>query len=320
MTEQETPTGPTIDHASYLGGTDIAAVLGIHPYRTALDVWVEKVHKIETGEREAMRIGKVLERPILRDLYAQPRGLWLFMPGTQRHPTEPWMGATPDAKAGPVGDDLDRLVECKVVGHRQARRWGPVEDGVDGLPEEVLCQTTWQWATMRAVGEVLPSTEVVALLGTELRIYQLAYDLEFAANLMDLGRDWWKEHVEGQKMPEVFAADARKTLARVYPKAVEGMLEMRADVRDLTSKWLGWDSKGKYAEQRKGELSAQICAAIGEARGFEDDALRVLWSERKGSVSYKAIVDAMGVSEAKREEYRGDPTRVFRITEKKGSK
>ena len=62
----EVQTGPTEESRSYLGASDIAAVLGIAPYRTALDVWAEKVHGIGVTDNEPMRIGRELERPLER--------------------------------------------------------------------------------------------------------------------------------------------------------------------------------------------------------------------------------------------------------------
>lgn len=319
MTEA-TPTGPTTDHSSYLGATDIAAVLGIHPYRTALDVWAEKMHGIQVKENEPMRIGKTLERPVLESLYAPPRNLELDYPGTLIDPSEPWMGGTPDALAGFAGKTFDRDVECKIVGRRQMSRWGPEEDGPDGIPQEALTQATWQLALIRSrpAGAHIDIGDIVALLGTEMRVYRMAFDSKFAADLMEVGRQWWKTHIEGRQMPEVYTEEARKLLARVYPKNVEGMLEMRADVRHLTNEWLAFDAHEKSAKAHKEEMAAQICALIGKAKGFEsDDGLKVLWSPRKGSISYKAIVDDLGVSEAEREKYRGDGTRVLRITDKR---
>lgn len=322
MTEA-VPTGPTTDHASYLGASDIAAVLGIHPYQTALDVWAEKVHGVKTQENEPMKVGKALERPVLEALYAPERNLELYYPGTLVHPSDPWMAASPDAIAGLVGGELDRDVECKIVGRRQMSRWGDPDEGPDGVPEEVLTQATWQLAAIQAqtAGRHIDVADIVALLGTEIRVYGMEFDPKFAADLMEVGRQWWKTHVEGEKMPEVYTEDARRLLARIYPKNVEGMLEMRADVRELAQAWLVYDEGIKGLGELKAAKSAEICALIGEAKGFEDsDGLKATWSPRKGSISYKAIVDALGVPEAERERYRGDPTRVLRITPSKQHK
>lgn len=320
----EMQTGPTEERRSYLGASDIAAVLGIAPYSTALDVWAEKVHGIGVTDNEPMRIGRELERPVLSALYAKPRGLLLRYPGTWRHPSEPWMAATPDAFAGRENQPIDRTAECKIVGRRQMHRWGDADQGPDGIPPEVLCQVTWQLAAVRAGAELLDSADflaqplesadVVALLGTELRIYGVAFDADFAANLMEAGRAWWRRHVEKGEMPEVYAENATRLLARIHPKGVEGTLVMTEDVRALAGQWMRAAAAEKSAEAEKGQLAAKLCAQIGDADGFAEPGLKVTWFERRGSISYKKIVDDLGVPEAEREEYRGDPTRVLRVT------
>lgn len=49
-----------------LGGSDISAALGISPWKTQLQLWAEKVGRVEQGEpSEAMEWGSRLEAPIL---------------------------------------------------------------------------------------------------------------------------------------------------------------------------------------------------------------------------------------------------------------
>lgn len=306
-------TGPTVERSSYLGASDIAAVVGLSPYRTALDVWAEKVHGLGISDSEPMRIGRELERPVLT-LYAEPRGLELAFTGTLRHGAEPWMAATPDALAGRSALEPDRAAECKIVGRRQMHRWGDIDEGPDGIPPEVLAQVTWQLAAIASRGRTLDSADVVALLGTELRVYGVAFDPDFATDLMEIGRAWWRRHVERGEMPEVYTGDTARTLARIHPKGVEGTLAMTEDVRNLARVWLAANKAEKVAKEAKDEAAAYLCAEIGDAYGFEEPGLKVTWFPRRGSISYKAIVDDLGVPESEREEFRGDPTRVLRVT------
>lgn len=50
-----------------IGGSDAAAVLGISPWRTPVDVWLDKTGRKQPGEEtEAMRIGAELEDFVAR--------------------------------------------------------------------------------------------------------------------------------------------------------------------------------------------------------------------------------------------------------------
>jgi predicted phage-related endonuclease len=56
---------PPIDRTGYIGGSDIAAILGLSPYKTPLDVYLEKRGLWEDGAAgEAARWGTIME-PIL---------------------------------------------------------------------------------------------------------------------------------------------------------------------------------------------------------------------------------------------------------------
>jgi len=50
-----------------VGGGDVAAIVGVHPYKTAHDVWLEKLGLAVIEENEAMYWGKVLEPVILAE-------------------------------------------------------------------------------------------------------------------------------------------------------------------------------------------------------------------------------------------------------------
>jgi putative phage-type endonuclease len=62
-----------------LGGTDIAAICGINPYKTAFDVYEEKIEGREVIKNDAMRLGNAFESGIA-ELFAEDSGLKLFSP------------------------------------------------------------------------------------------------------------------------------------------------------------------------------------------------------------------------------------------------
>ena len=66
-------TAPTLPHSSYLGSSDIARILGLSPFGTALDVWAEKLGKIQVEETEAMTRGNETEASTLAG-YARRTG------------------------------------------------------------------------------------------------------------------------------------------------------------------------------------------------------------------------------------------------------
>ena len=105
----------TIDRTSYLGGSEIAAVVGLSPYRTSLDVWARKVLNHEQDAGPAAEAGLVMEAGIL-ELYARrAKATDLRILGTCIDPNETWIGATPDRVR-----DCGINVQAKLVGIWQA--------------------------------------------------------------------------------------------------------------------------------------------------------------------------------------------------------
>jgi putative phage-type endonuclease len=302
----ETPTGPTIDRASYLGASEIAAVAGVSPYASALDVWATKRGLAEREENERMRAGTELERPILERLYAPPRGLLLMYPGTVRHPVEPWMAATPDAIADHMG--IRRDVQCKLVGHRQVHRWGDADEGRDGIPPEVLCQVTWEMGCAE-----LHRADVPALFGTELRVYAVELDEEFLRDLIAIGRAFWLGHVITGDMPEV-TETSRGVLERHFGRERTGLVEPPTGGEALARQYLAASETSKLAAAEKDRLGNELRALIGEAEGFSGPFGRVTWKTQKGRTNYKAAAEAFAPEGEKwKEDYRGEPSRVLRV-------
>lgn len=86
-----------------IGGSDVAAILGISPFRTARDLYYDKLNIVtsdDEGNWVAMEMGNLLE-PLVARIFAKKTGLKIYQRKCMfQHPHYPWMLA-----------DLDYLVE-----------------------------------------------------------------------------------------------------------------------------------------------------------------------------------------------------------------
>jgi putative phage-type endonuclease len=306
------------DRKTYLGSGDIAAVAGVSPYSSALDVWARKTGAVpEVEQTERMRVGIVLEQPIIRELYAEPRGFIVETPGHVAHPEFPHFGATVDALAGkrtsasqladPVIDD-PLIVECKVVGPHMQKRWGTVdEDGPDAVPPDVLVQVQWQ---MFCTG--LTHADVVALLGTEVRVYRVEYDPSMAANLETIGASFW-DLVQRKEAPLItaeHASNAKDLIARLYPRQTLDLAEATVAEGVLIEGYIAARDAVKVAEQQKDECAAFLTAAIGEREGLLGEGIKATWKAgAKGNTAWKALALDLGASDDEIASHTGTPTR-----------
>src|SRR5678816_2816289 len=72
-----------------ISATDVSAIVGVNPYRSAVNVWASKRGEEPAWDgNELTRWGFRVE-PTIREHYAEERGVRIEMPGTLAHPDEP---------------------------------------------------------------------------------------------------------------------------------------------------------------------------------------------------------------------------------------
>jgi len=326
----DAPPGPTADRSLTLGASEIAAVAGLAPYKSPIDVWGSKRGLLPPDDPDVVdprMVGKVLERPMLEHLYAPPRHLVLMFPGTLTHQSEPWASATPDAIARPgeLMDGPKHAVEGKIVGGRQQVRWLNDEDGAEpGPPVEVVCQVQWQCWVLRSVGVPVTHGDVVALFGTQLQVFRVEYDAAFVADLATIASEWWQRHIVGGKMPVADgSASAKRVIDARWRKVERGLLPMPAEVEQVARDYVRLGATIRAAEEERDALGNQLRVAIADAQGFDGDGIRARWRSQKGRVSWERYATALGGDEAGAEAYRGADVRVLDVREVgagKGSK
>ena len=109
-----------------IGGSDVAAVFGISPWKTPLDLWLEKAGKLIPDESENMwqkEMGHLLE-PVVAQMYAFKTG-HRVIPDTYlyQHALYPWALANVDYSM----EDRDTKdaggLECKSTTYYNADEW-----------------------------------------------------------------------------------------------------------------------------------------------------------------------------------------------------
>lgn len=273
MTEP-VPTGPTLDHASYLGASDIGCVVDEnHMARDASDVWAEKKGYSQFEGTVETELGNAFERPMLQ-VWALEVGIEITFPGTMLHPDEQWAGATPDG----VSAIHQAAIEAKVVGFQMRSHWGPAVLNVEGVPNAVVIQVHWQAWVLRANGIPITTGIVVACFGTELRTYEFPIDDELVDCLVEAGRDWWQCHIEGDVQPEGRAG--REIVAAIHPANIRD--ELDAPTGEVVELALAYDdarADEKEAKRVKEATGVKLCSIIGDGTGFYGDGVKVTWKQ-----------------------------------------
>jgi putative phage-type endonuclease len=323
-----------------IGGSEIAAVLGLDPYKTALDVWCSKKGISSFDDTSALRRGRLLE-PVVAEIYAERTGiphepdLWrqmervrrpaLVEPRTTfRHPSCPLALATPDRVVVADGR-MQRLVQIKTAGPRQAHRWGP--DGSGVFPEAYYCQVVWELFVCPV--EERRNDLVALVIGRDadlddVRCYPVAYDERLAQEMYETAARFWRDHVVADRPPDLDHTESAREYLRARFPANRGRIaradsatdELAAEIRDARM-------DAKAATERLEALENRMKAAIGENDGIAGTWWKATWkAPQRGHVRWPEVAVALarklGLADSALDEvanqHRSDPARRFLIT------
>lgn len=193
-----------------LGGSSVAAAIGLHPWQSAMEVWAQ--HVLETDlqtERPVMRLGSFLEPFVLNELLLQG---YEIGDGSSclRHPAHHFMGANTD---GTVKlDGAWGVLEIKSMSPR--KWWQCRKEKAPPLHYQIQCQHY-----MACTG--LPFALLVALNRDtgEIDTYLLERNDRFIeGRLIPAARELW-ECIENKTPPAWDGSEScERALRAIYPE------------------------------------------------------------------------------------------------------
>ena len=250
-----------------IGGSDVSAILGINPWKTAMDVWLEKTGEFEdvSIDNEKMYWGTALEDVVAREFMARTGLKVRRRNAILKHKQYPFMIA-----------NVDRLVvgqraglECKTTGLYNADDWSI------GIPEYYYPQVQHYMAVTGY------DTWYVAVLigGQEFKYYKVPRDDGFIRELVAAERDFWRRVTEKVPPPIDGTNASTELLTRLYPEAEEGAeIELPLDALALINQYEEACRQEKEIQRVKNEAANKLKDMLGShERGFIHDR-QVMWT------------------------------------------
>lgn len=244
--------------ASGIGGSDVAALCGLNPNKTPVQLWQEKTGRVppeNLDDVEIVQWGKILEDSIATE-WARRRGEKIMRVNTTlRHPVHPFMVGNIDRRI--VGKN--RPLEVKNASVWTMDKWG--ESGSDDVPLYYLTQGVHYTAIMGA-----DACEFGVLLGgNELRWYVVPRDMTVESQLIELEAKFWR-CVETDTPPEPIKVE---DLVRLYPKS-QGAKVSNEKIALAVAEASRLAEERKAIEKREKELKLEIGAYMGDAGDLLD--------------------------------------------------
>lgn len=184
-----------------LGASEIAAAIGLSPWRTPLSVWLEKTGQSPPFDGNEYTEWGLLLEPAVRQKYAAVNRLAVYVPPKSLyHRDLPWCRATPDGIAIDGAGAWQWLVQIKVSSFMMRDSWGPT--GSATIPEQYLIQEVVEMAVCG-----LDRADVAVLIdGHDYRQYTIARDLDLEREVLGAAAEFWDRAQRGVP-PEVDDTD-----------------------------------------------------------------------------------------------------------------
>ena len=198
----------------YIGGSDIAKVMGLSRWGTPLSLWAEKTGKIppkDLSNVEAVELGNDLE-DFVANKFSQKTGKAVRRsPKVYQHPQYPYMVAHIDR----LITGSDELLECKTCSFFKKDEWEGEE-----IPQEYILQVMWYLGiTGRRIGHI-----AVLIGGQSFKYKQIEFDSELFDKMVDAAKDFW-QHVQDDTPVDIVATDD-ETLKDLYSNHSEIMIDL----------------------------------------------------------------------------------------------
>lgn len=271
---------------SHIGASEAAAILGLSPWRTAYDIYLEKTGKVElpASAGEAADIGNMVESSLL-DWAAIELGRVKILKNQFRVHEGGILSATHDALIVDKPEGLEAKTAGIMNPFSAKDQWG--EDGTDQIPEHILIQCQQQ-----ALVSKLDMVHVPTLLGGRGRvIYHIERSAALCEIILERVTAFWENNVLKDIPPE-----GLPTLNVIRYRVRQPGLVVPIPA-ELVLNWQAIQEERKVLEQSEDQAKAAVLAIMGDAETGESEvgSVRVqkIMSERFDTKALKAAYPDM---------------------------
>jgi putative phage-type endonuclease len=276
------------ERATGIGGSEIAAILGISPYTTAYQLWLDKTGK--TPRKDISNLPHVqrgiLGEEVCRDLYERTH-LKSFKP-------KMWQGKKSWHRASDDGWNIDDNVTMEIK-CMSALNHEMTKNGI--VPPHYMCQMQWVLFVSKATKCLFisyrPEDET-------MHVVDVFPDPKEQKKIEEAVDYFWTVNVQQDIPPALTDRDFVKVADRTLDEKLKRYEEIKKQITALEGE----------EESLKEAVRPYISGhpAIITPQGF-----RISIGSRQGSVDYKQLCKDKGIGEDELTKYKKKPVPVFTI-------
>lgn len=263
-----------------IGSSDAAAAVGMNPYKSQLELWLEKTGRLSPNhakevdqDQDPLYWGSLLENFVAAHYSKKTKQRVRRVNAVLQHPEHRWMLANLDREV--VGSDAVQILECKTAGINGAKLWK------EGVPEYVQLQVQHQMAvTGKQVADV-----AVLICGNEFRTYRIERDDHLIKHLISLEQLFW-DYVESDTPPPADGSDsAGQALRMLYANETGETIDLReqSEADALFNELIAVRQQVIEQAEKEAMLKQKIQEMMGNASRATFTQGEVTWRQSKES-------------------------------------
>lgn len=264
-----------LDRKLGIGGSDVAAIMGLSPWATALDIFRDKTNpELALDEpNEDMQRGIRVEKYILQEYSERSEVQLDTNVATIIDPQYPFMRAKIDARQL----DGNVIIEAKSTK-------APLSSWEKGIPEYYKTQVAYYAILTNAERVDVP----VLFSGWTYACFTYWRDEEFEVEIKTSVINFWQNHIVKNIPPQPTSSEE---LMIAYPKLEEKTITADNDMREKVYQLQEASEQRKTLEKQEKKLKAEIQCFMGDAglldAGFCKLALKERNATRFDTTSFK---------------------------------
>lgn len=259
------------DRTAYLGGSDVAGVLGRSRWDTPISVWAEKTGQFIKPEvdSEATELGRELEDYVAKRFARKTGKSVAKSPGTVFHHNHDFLGANVDR----LIEGEDAGLECKTASAWKSKEWEGEE-----IPEEYILQC---YHYMMVTG--LRKWYLAVLIGNQsFQIRELNWDDRLITEMQNREVEFWTDFVRPKVMPTLITKRDSDILAELFPIAEEGkVVKLNDEANILIENLAALKADAKNLDGLIDLAENKLKAMIQTAEVGETGLYRIQWANIK---------------------------------------
>lgn len=276
------------DRSKFIGGSDMAAIYGLSPWRTALDLYYDKRSPRTEDLNEDRRkffARRKRQEPVIAEMLADEYGVVVTRLSMDGNPNRyqdqeyPFLAAEIDFEfemsrsvrdAFPEREDFSRIPdgticngEIKTVHPFKASEWG--EQGSEDVPIHYAAQIMHGLGVTRR-----PAALCAALFGLDnLVCFPIMPDAETIAAMRIKAVDFWMNHVRAGIPPEPVNAE---DVLKLYAATKGRQAEVGQEIREALNEIEALRANAKKIKEGIEHYEQQIALAVYRAWGLPDES------------------------------------------------